>query len=719
MDIGSLRNPLNSVNSNGFSVGASKLSVATFVALAVGCLPLTARAGMEAHLPDAPAVAAHWTFGQQSDGSIVETVSGIKAQPKGSAYRDISPVGDALEFDGYTGSITTRPVSALDRTSDIAVSVWVQLDAYPWNRVPILDQETSRGSFFFGIDDVGHLILKIGSSNQSNRSESSVPLRQWTLVTVALTNGSPKFTINGIEAKTLPVADPSVQASPHASSNDLIIGHVRTPLLPGQPKSIHPLLPVEYSIEGSLGELTIYQSPPSLDQIKTLLSLARPELLKLKPWAPLPRWTAGPGSFGAFYTTLHFDLLWDKTRRVGPDSDVVVRFPDSSAQLIFWQGNNYVPAWVTENNHWYTDEFMEIFGHPRCPYGEDCEPMSDKQVRYSHVRVLESTPARVVVHWRYALSEVQNYVIGDADSPMAWGDWADEYWTIYPDHVAARRSVFWSTAAERDKAEFQESIVIVPAGEKPEDSIHLDALTFANLQGETATYSWQRKTAEGFTLPKGPSGFPKPANPAIQWVNLKSQWKPFEILWGEPVTADAYNGEPSISSFEWWNHWPVAQIPSSGRPALAADRPGHTSLSHLYWPAYQRSDQTLTKLLLTGLTTMPAADLIPLAKSWRSPAEMQIEGGGAVPFDQAQRAYVFPADLPASIRFTVHASKEHPLEHMALVIPGWDNSAKLKILRGAQPVEFQRGTVNDLEGSRLVLYIPIRAENDVEFEMSL
>lgn len=717
MDIGSLRNPLNSVNSDARPTCLIKLFAAAFVALAIAFFPLPASADTGQHLSGTPTVAAHWTFSQQTDGSVVDTVSGAKAKLKGNVYRDISPVGPALQFDGYTGTITTQPVSALNRTSDLAVSAWIQLEAYPWNQVSILDQETSHGDFFFGVDDVGRLILRIGSSNNSTRSDLSVPLRRWTLVTVNIENGVTTFTINGLETKVSSVADTPAHDSSPVSSNDLIIGHVRSPLLPGAPKSIHPDLPIEYSIEGSLGELTIYEGLLTAQHIKALVALANPELLKPKPWPPLPRWAEGPGPFGAFYTTLHFDPLWDKTRRVGPDSDIVVRFPDSSVQLIFWQGNNFIPAWVTENNRWYTDEFMEIFGHPRCPYGEDCEPMSDKQVRYSHVRILESTPARVIINWRYALSEVQNYAIGDAGSPTAWGDWADEYWTVYPDHVAVRKSVLWSTAAERDKTEFQESIVIVPPGQTPEDSIHFDALTFANLDGQVATYSWQPKTMGGLTLPKGPSAFPKPINPVIQWVNLKSQWKPFEIPWGGPVTTDAYDGEPSISSFEWWNHWPVAQIPSSGRPALAADRPGHTSLSHLYWPAYQRTDQTVTKLLMDGLTTLPAVDLVPLAKSWRSPAELHTESGSVIPYDQAQRAYVLPADLPPSIRLRLSASKEHPANHFALVIPGWSDSAKLTVLRGSNPVEVQQGIVNDLEGSRLIFYVPIEAENEVEFEL--
>lgn len=718
MNTGSLRNPQNCVNPARSRATKFMWHLGLLGFLATTCPTFTASAAANQQSSRSPAIVARWTFARQTDGSIVNEIGGEKYSVDGNVYSGVSPSGNALQFDGYTAAVAGSPILALEDTANITISAWVQLDAYPWNLVPILDQQTPRGSFFFGIDPMGHLIQANGSSNKTSRSKNAIPLRQWTLVTANIENGAANFTINGTEQKTIPAEKTDANVSVAGSASNLIIGHVRSPLLPGVAKSIHPNLPVEYSIEGSLGEITVYQGSLSENAIKEMLASANQELLKPKPWPLLPRWLGGPGSFGAFYTTLHFDPLWDKTRRVGPDSDVVVRFDDSPVQLIFWQGNNYVPAWVTENNHWYTDEFMEIYGHPRCPYGEDCEPMSDKQVRYSHVRILESTPARVVIDWRYALSEVQNYAIGDAGSPTAWGDWADEYWTIYPDHVAVRRSVLWSTAPERNKTEFQESIVLVPPGETPEDSIHFNALTFANLQGETATYSWQPKTAQGLSLPKGPTLFPKPVNPIIQWVNLKSKWKPFEVPWGDPITTDAYNGEASISSFEWWNHWPVAQIPSSGRPALAADRAGHTSLSHLYWPAYKETDQTLTKLLLTGLTTLPAAELVPLAKSWRSPAELDLQDGSIVPYDQAQRAYVFSSDLHMPIRFSLHASKDHPAENVAFVMPGWNGPAKLAVLSGPQSAKVQYGTVQDLEGSRLILYVPIKAKSEVSFELT-
>jgi len=35
----------------------------------------------------------------------------------------------------------------------------------------------------------------------------------------------------------------------------------------------------------------------------------------------------------------------------------------------------------------------------------------------------------------------------------------------------------------------------------------------------------------------------------------------------------------NVSPFPWWNHWPVAQIPSDGRYAQAPDRASHFSLA--------------------------------------------------------------------------------------------------------------------------------------------
>ena len=131
------------------------------------------------------------------------------------------------------------------------------------------------------------------------------------------------------------------------------------------------------------------------------------------------------------------------------------------------------------------------------PGGGDCEPMSDKQSRYSHVSILESSPARAVIHWRYALAEARNYKGARPDPSTGWTDWADEYWTVYPDGVAVRKQVLWSSALDATH-EWQESIILNAPGQMPEDNIEADALTLENMAGKTATYHWQPKTDHAF-----------------------------------------------------------------------------------------------------------------------------------------------------------------------------------------------------------------------------
>lgn len=688
-----------------------RFSVAAFIALAPFAGAQPASNEPSAH------IAAEWTFHRLADGTILNHIGDQHAEIHGTVYADRSPVGDALEFDGYTSDVVAPPLPLLDKQNNLAVSVWVRVEAYPWNLLPLLDQKDSSGDFFFGLDATGHLRFIPSTGHTSYTSQTSIPLRKWALVTLSIANDAVSFTIDGHAVTAEAAAHEPLPSHADAKAN-LLIGRVRDAMLPAPIHLIHPLFPIKYSLQGSLGTLTVYDRPLDLASVQHLFAQADVKQLQPLPWPRFPRWQGGPGPFGAYYTTLHYDPVWDKSRRIAPDSDVVVRFDHSPIQLIFWQGNNYIPAWVTENNRWYTDEFMEIYGHPRCPYGEDCEPMSDKQSRYSHVRILESTPARVVIDWRYALSEVERYAIADAASPTSWGDWADEYWTIYPDGVAIRRSVLWSTAPQRDGTEFQESIVLIPPGETPEDNVHYNALTFANLRGQTKTYSWQPKTTSGLSLPHGPAGFPEPKDPVIQWVNLKSQWKPFEVAWGNPIRTDSYNSEKSISAFEWWNHWPVAQIPSSGRPALAADRAGHTSLSHIYWPVYQQNADSVTKILMDGLTTLSAAQLVPLAKSWRNPATLRLATGITVPYDPAQRAYVLPHGLTSPVRMTFLADDQHPIADTALVVPMWTKPAAVTIIRGGHlkgPVRI--GQVNTLSGSYLVIYLPLHTTHNVTLEL--
>ena len=57
---------------------------------------------------------------------------------------------------------------------------------------------------------------------------------------------------------------------------------------------------------------------------------------------------------------------------------------------------------MTENGLWMGDQSIELWSG-KSGWGSS-ENMADKQTRYSHVRLIENNDARVVVHWRYAIT---------------------------------------------------------------------------------------------------------------------------------------------------------------------------------------------------------------------------------------------------------------------------------------------------------------------------
>jgi hypothetical protein len=283
--------------------------------------------------------------------------------------------------------------------------------------------------FFFGVDSLGRLGLQaeIGGHWQTLASTQTLPLKKW--VHVAATIGAKDGMALYVDGQPVAGSQPPGSFQP-APAEDLLIGRIRYAELPEH--WIHPKFPVWFSFDGLIDELNIYGVALSPEQVQAAYRRLKAPQGEALPTPKLPSGPPGAGPFGAFYATLKYDPLWDAPRRVGRDSDVVVRFDDAPVRLVAWQGTNYIPAWVTENGKWYTDEFVETWGAANCPGGEDCEPMSDKQNRYAHVRILENTPARTVIHVRYGQCEVEQDTCANPDPLTGWTDWADDYYTVYP-----------------------------------------------------------------------------------------------------------------------------------------------------------------------------------------------------------------------------------------------------------------------------------------------
>jgi hypothetical protein len=673
--------------------------------------------------PDAKPTANDIVWNFDGEEAVAHDASGNTDDPIHGFWHRVPGVrGKALEFDGYTTSIV-RPGKSVPRLGNaFTVSAWVALNNYPWNWVPVVDQsEDEQVGYFVGIDAFGHVGFQVSVDGvwQKLTTSRELPLKKWAHITAVYDGGSGlSIFVDGEEAGSLSAPGKFWQAN-RAS---LYVGRVRAPQLPFPAWISHPQDRILYSLDGDLDEVKVLDRATSEAQDKAEVGAAAVPKGDVIPYAVLPSGPAGAGPFGAMYATLQYDPAWDRLRRIGPDSDVVVRFDKSPMRLVFWQGTNYIPAWVTENGRWYTDEFLETWA-PGCPGAGDCEPMSDKQSRYSRVSILASSPARAVVHWRYALAEARNYQGAYADPLTGWFDWVDEYWTVYPDGAAVRKQVLWSSVVNAPH-EWQETIAINGPGQQPEDDIQPDALTLENMAGETATYHWEPKTDHSFSFPQGPSTMDRPRGANIQIVHLQSKENPFQIVWPRGASFAPYNGEKSYSMFEWWNHWPVAQVGSSGRPALAADRASHSSLSHIYWDAYAKTAETETKLLLCGLTSDQPDGLLPLAKSWLSPPPVQLNEGDAsgVDYDPAQRAFVVHRGSGApsgTLVLAVTASAESPLFDPAFVVENWNGTARITLtMHGKKSdVAARTGIEHHLNGNSLVIYLPVQATQPVQIRI--
>lgn len=660
-------------------------------------------------------LAAKWTFDEPSGDTARDSVRGTNDTIKG-IFRHVDGVsGHALRLDGETTSILQPAQDSPELESAFSVEAWIAVNTYPWNWVPIVDQSIKEGEkngsgYWVGIDAFGHLGMQVSVDGKFEMvvSKDPLPLKKWKHITATYANDQGlKIYIDGNLAGELATKG----AFRAASRQDLLIGRVREATLPLE--FIHPKFPVWYSFDGIIDELQIFSK--QLNESELAADIQKIHLPPDDPltYPKLPSGPPGPGRFGAYYTHLKFDEMWDAPRRVGSDSDVVVRFDQSPIRLVFWQGTNYIPAWVTENGKWYTDEFMETGGSPGCPLGEDCEPMSDKQNRYSHVRVIQSNNARAIIHWRYGLCEVEQYICANPDPFTGWTDWADEYYTVYPDGAAVRMGKVWSSNLSKNR-EFQETIVINPPGTRPEDNINMDALYVANLQGQTQVISWANPPKKGDRW----------ENDDIQQVNLKATWKPFQIAL-PPTSIRPYTGEKTYSTFEWWNHWPVQQVKSSGISATAPDKTSHTSLSHFEGKILSRTDDTITKIMLHGLSPKPVAELVPLAKSWISPPNVQLQGDGFASngYDVTQRAFMFTrnAGTASHLRVLLQASNDSPLFHPALVVKNWgESNARLRV-DGKQVTwgpDYRLGKEYTLEGVDLVIWMNIESSKPVTLEIT-
>jgi hypothetical protein len=253
-------------------------------------------------------------------------------------------------------------------------------------------------------------------------------------------------------------------------------------------------------------------------------------------------------------------------------------------------------------------------------------------------------------------------------------------------------------------------------GFSPANSIEPAGLTLVDDTGERLDYSWEKATPK-----RG-----KPEHPCIQLINTKSRFKSFAILRPQDApTWNVYGGEVrrGVSIYPWWNHWPAGGYASDGRYAMAADRPSHSSLTHLYWGAYQTGPQWMRKIMLAGMTDQPAESLLPLVRSWSRPAELKPTGRGfkSQGYDPAQKAYILNCEKPgADLSFDLAANAESPVVNPAFVILGWGSADATLECNGkklARGDDFRRGHRQTIDGEDLIVWLKLQTDSPVKIRI--
>lgn len=636
--------------------------------------------------------------------------------------------GTCLQFDGYNTEIRLKTEESLHIDKELTLQAFVALGAYPWSWCPIIQQcdddpeeitskrengkyvvnidPEDEAGFFLGIDGDGHpgLKLRVNGKWLELVADFHLERRTWYLLTATFNGatGEMKVFVDNQEVGSKTVKTGSIELS----DQDILVGRgkPRRPINPVRANTF----PGQFAFDGLIDEVKIYNVQFTNQQIEEYLSAARKNMEEPvnMDQRVLP---AGKDmfGFGAYYDHLNFYDIWDNLWCFSDHPDIVVGFEDNPSKFVFWRGVSYIPMMVNEKGQWFSNEFNETWGTSG---GDGCqEPMSDKGNYFTYARILENTPARVVVHYRFPLADV-NLVKANYEEETGWYDVADWYYYIYPDGVASKKMHLW-TSGERNH-EWQESMAIFGPDQHPEDIIEKEnTVTMMNMDGEMARYNWT-------TAP--PPNVSKPEDQCIQIVNYTGEYDPVTI--GEDFEySNVYGGELTpYSVFPTWNHWPVAQMPSDGRYASYPDRTGHSSLTHVYLPIYDESfgDKPFyEKLLLEGMLDVDKIDLVTLTKSWNHAPAIEMLSEGRAVYDKAQRAYILDG-ITVPVKFVIHASADQPMYNCSLVVRKWGQKMPEKLLMDGEEVKAKFGIVRDTDASyKLIIWFETIARKDFEVEI--
>lgn len=659
--------------------------------------------------------------------------------------------GLALRSNEFETAIECAAASlpALTKGS-FTVEAWIAPRAFPWNYCPIIEQRDKTNGFYFGINYQGQLQLEAsvggtwvrcesraalpgldenlrfaGENSRSKkkigdfgdaRENPSVPLLKWTHVAGLLDrDGTMRLFINGE-----PAGETKATGAFTPAAVKLVLARTTEPVLPlflARPGANKPNF---CSFDGLLDEVKLYDHALSAADLRAQfqsITLTNPQPLQPRR---MPTAQDMPGAFGAFYTRFRYDEDWDRTRRFSEEQDVFVRFDNNPCTFVAWNGTIYPIFYPDGGDVGQMFEAFETWSDDGCH-----EAMMDRHSKYSSWRIIENTPARVVLHWRHALVTYNDKLI-HTEPITGWSDWVDDYYTIYPDTVCARRTILWSSNPSGNFSYAQDNSVIQP-GLMPWDVYEKTPLSVANLAGQETIQTM----GQGRNPPKDPA-FQQPA--VIQRHNFKSQWKPFMIAPPKEVFSGVWTNKAQWPWFlPCWHHWPTAQlIDSDGSITFVENgRPKSSSLT-MGWgyggakgDAFILTPNSLTRFALTGMTDGSAAALAPLARSYHQPPTVSIKSDGFQNegFSVAEKAFILSraaGNEAAELDVSIAASKDSPLVNPAFVVRNWGGENVAVSLNGKPTPQGDACRVGFREtptGKDLILWLKMTAESPTQLTL--
>jgi len=301
-----------------------------------------------------------------------------------------------------------------------------------------------------------------------------------------------------------------------------------------------------------------------------------------------------------------------------------------------------------------------------------------------------------------------------------WGDWADEYYSIYPDGIAVRHFL---VHGEQEGYSITEPTLLSNPGEKPEDNIDMTAVTLANVDGEVSHHSYA-------TWPGGRGGFKGAVEDAlISVVNVKSTAKPFYVYeYGSEIGP--YGGgireiDYRYSKYHSRNHWPVTQVPCDGRFVLASDRVTSSAIISADPAAsHRKEDNAYEGRFIMGISDKTIEQIVQFAKFWLNPPNLEIKSDNFdyEGYNRDERSYslISKKENTGVLSVTIDVSTKSPLVNPVFIIKNWGMHGAEVMLGNKKLVKGQDFTFSirkTLYSKDLLVWFNLSAQSSVKFSI--